>query len=625
MLKRAPFLFAVCCLLAWCTACTSPAPETPLNEFPQVPATASYDIQVRLDPAEKMLHGSETITYVNRSQQAISDLVFHLYLNAFRSQDSIFLRESGTEHRGFAWQAQYPGWIKVTGISLLDGAQLDFEEIEDGTLGRVDLPAAVPPGGQVQVRVDFQALLPRVFARTGFAADAQGDDFFMVGQWFPKLGVWEDGAWNAYPFHVNSEFYADFGVYDVAITLPDGYVLGASGVPLGAQGNADGTQTTRYHAEGVIDFAWTASPNFRQASRRVEDVELVYVYLPEHDWTVERVLDASEASLRSFGAWFGSYPYPRLTVVDVPEEGGGAGGMEYPTLITAGAESFLGAGPLPGLLGAELTLEVVTIHEAGHQWWQSMAAFNEAEEPWLDEGFTDYSAMRLANQLYGEGRSMLDAGSWEVGYLDTRRAEYLMRPNVPMYGRAWEFSGMMDYGVAAYSKPALSLLTLENILGEETMLKVMHTFFDGCQFQHCHTEDFRQVAEEISGQDLSWFFDGLVYGSATVDYRVASLADGEVVVQREGGLALPVELEVRFADGETLTEQWDGAQAEKVFAYPERPAVVEARLDPQGKLLVDLDWSNNGLRQRADLWSWAALTTRLVYQLQNALLALGGF
>jgi aminopeptidase N len=214
--------------------------------------------------------------------------------------------------------------------------------------------------------MEFIARLPRVFARTGFY-----DDFFMVGQWFPKLGVWEEGKWNAYPFHSNAEFYADFGRYDVTITLPQAYVTGGTGLQIDRQDNLDGTQSIQYLADGVIDFAWTASPDFQIATRQVDGVELLYLYLPEHSWTVERCLDASEEAVRNFSQWYGQYPYPRLTIVDVPDEASGAGGMEYPTLITAGSMSLLGFGGSGlGRLGWEKSLELVTIHEVGHQWWQ---------------------------------------------------------------------------------------------------------------------------------------------------------------------------------------------------------------------------------------------------------------
>ena len=625
LVLAACLLFPVSCLL--------PLPAHAALATP----VASYTIDVTLDVEAKTLTARQTVTYVNTTAEPIPDLVFHLYLNAFRDRDSLFLQEAGPVYRGHRWDPEHPGWIEVTDIRLLDGTQLQLEEIEDGapsdarpksaewrlskgdgTLARARLPAPVQPGEEVRVELDFRAQLPRVFARTGYS-----DDFFMVGQWFPKLGVWQDGAWNAYPFHANAEFYADFGTYDVAITLPTGYVTGGTGLPVSTVEHADGTQTVRYRAEDVIDFAWTASPDFRQATREVDGLEVLYLYLPEHDWTVERVLDASEAAMRHYSRWYGPYPYPRITVVDVPDEAPEAGGMEYPTLIVAGTMSMLGLGTGVTRAGFDRSLELLVAHELGHQWWQSMVGFNEAEEPWLDEGLTDYSALRLMETLYPADASLVDAGNLHIGYLDARRMEYLLDPALPMYGRAWDF-GEIEYGIAAYSKPVVSLRTLERVLGEETMLDILSSFFQRYRFAHPTTDDFRAVAEEVSDRDLSWFFDGLVYDGRVLNYAVNAIDEHSVTVARQGDLVIPTEVLVTFVDGSTVLERWDGVQSEVTFAYPDRPPVRSAQVDPDRHLVVDLRWSDNGLSRRLQVFPWLALVGRILYGLQNALLALGG-
>ncbi|MFN2167038.1 MAG: M1 family metallopeptidase, partial [Anaerolineae bacterium] len=455
MKPRLRVLLVLCAflLLPFPVARSSPPGTQPrIRLAATAPDIASYTLDVTLDAEAKTLSGHEVVTYHNTTPDPIPDLLFHLYLNAFRSEDSLFLREGGASSRGYSWDRAHAGWIEVTAIRLAGGLPLTLAEIEDGTLARAALPTPVAPGDSVRIELDFEAQLPRVLARTGYAGD-----FFMVGQWFPKLGVWQDGAWNAYPFHANAEFYADFGDYDVTIILPDDYVTGATGLPVSTLDNGDGTQTVRYRAEGVIDFAWTASPHFQAATRQVDGIDVVYLYLPEHDWTVARALDAAEAAVTHYGAWYGPYPYPRLTVVDVPDDGEGAGGMEYPTLVTAGSMSAFG---LPGLsaAGVERSLEMVVVHEIGHQWWQSTVAFNEAEEPWLDEGFTEYSSVRLMSQLFGPDCSFLDSRAVHMGAVDMRRFEYLSTPQVPMYGPAWQFE-FLDYVVAADAKPALSLLT----------------------------------------------------------------------------------------------------------------------------------------------------------------------
>jgi len=579
---------------------------------------ASYSIQVTLDAVEKTLRGHETITYVNKTNEPIPDLVFHLYLNAFRDSKTIFLTEAGPAHRGFTWDPQHPGWIQVDHIQLSDGTNLELRALKDGTIGSVTLPHPIAPGDSITVNLEFHALLPRVFARTGFAGD-----YFMVGQWFPKLGVWEDGAWNAYPFHANAEFYADFGTYDVCITLPQGYVTGATGMPRSVVDNGDGTQTVTYHADDVIDFAWTASPHFRQATREVQGVEVLYLYLPEHDWTVARVLDAAQAAVSRYSQWYGRYPYSRLTLVDAPGDASGAGGMEYPTLVTVGVLDMTGLAQIPVLRDIDHTLEVTTIHEIGHQWWQSMVGFNEAEEPWLDEGLTDYSALRVVDDLYGSDRSLIDSQTLHVGYLDLHRASYLMFPRVKMYGRAWDFGS--EYSIAAYSKPVLSWRTLERTIGDDALLNILSTFFQRYQFGHPTSEDLRAVAEERCPQNLDWFFDDLVTGDGVLNYTVTSLDTHTVTVSRQGSLAIPTEVEVTLADGSVITETWAGNQAQVTYSYPQDRAPVQtAEVDPGHKIALDLRWSDNGRSRPPEIWAWLAVSARLLYSVQDTLIALGG-
>jgi hypothetical protein len=609
LLKRARVVLwslLVCLLLI--ASLVEPAPARAFRTEP----VASYVIDVALDSRAKSLSAHEVVTYTNRTDEPIPDLVFHLYLNAFSGPDTIYMQESGMAQRGGAWDPQRAGSVDVLEIHLADGTPLALEEIEDGTLARADLPVPVASGESTEIELDFRAQLPRVFARTGYV-----DDFFMIGQWFPKLGVWEHGAWNAHPFHANAEFYADFGTYDVSITLPSEYVIGATGLPMTTRENSDGTKTVRYRAEDVIDFAWTASPHFLEATREVQSSEVLYLYLPEHEATVERVLDAAEAAMTLYSDWYGPYPYGRLTVGDVPDDGQGAGGMEYPTLIMAGSVF----GPA-GLEGFRLP-ELVVMHEVGHQWWQSMVAFNEAEEPWLDEGFTDYSTTRALAETYGASTSVLDVGPLEVGYLDMRRAEYMSKPRLPMYGPAWAFQGH-EYSIATYAKPIVALTTLERVVGERAMMALMRTFFRRYQFAHPGTEDFERVAEEVTGQDLGWFFDGLVYGDGVLNYAVTEVARHRVTVARQGDLVVPTEVLVTFSDGSQELLSWDGAETEMTFTFPDRPAVRSALVDPERKLVVDVAWFDNGLSRGPNVVPWLALVSRLVGGLQGALLGLGG-
>jgi hypothetical protein len=314
------------------------------------------------------------------------------------------------------------------------------------------------------------------------------------------------------------------------------------------------------------------------------------------------------------------YPYPRLTVLDVPDGAGGAGGMEYPMLVSAGLADLTGLGIAPGRF--DRMLEAVTVHEIAHEWWYAVVAFNEAEEPWLDEGITDYSAVRLMEKVYGHDNAVVQFGA-RLSYLQLRRLDYLASPRVPMYGKAWDFD-QMEYGAAAYAKPVLGLGTLERVLGEEMMLKILSTFFAQYQFSHPTTQDLRSVAEQVAGQKLDWFFDGLVYGDEVLNYTVTEVSEHSLMVQRQGKLIVPTEIEVTFQDGSTELIPWDGAQAQTTLEYPDRPTIRQAVVDPQQKILVDLRWSDNGLSRRMDIASWLDVNARILYQIQNILMGEGG-
>jgi len=319
-----------------------------------------------------------------------------------------------------------------------DNADLPRVFGPDRTVMTLTLASPLESGATAQIEFDFHAQLPKVFARTGF----WGDDFFMVGQWFPKIAVYDDLGWHSWPFHANAEFFADLGAYDVDITVPKNFVVGATGLPVRTQEQGE-QKTESFHAEDVIDFAWTASPRYKTATRHVGEVEIVLLYQPEHVQYVERYLKVTGQSLEAYGQWYGPYPYPRITVVDPPSKVIGAMGMEYPMLI-AGGVGALGIPELPG--GIVREVEVVVLHEMGHQWFYAVVATNEAEEPWLDEGLTDFASVEAIDRYYGRQSSLFNGPGFKLGYGQMRRLEYLYNPRVPMFGKAWDFRGMLDYG-----------------------------------------------------------------------------------------------------------------------------------------------------------------------------------
>lgn len=660
----------------------------------------AYQISVRLDAATKQLDGREHITWRNPSTESVSDLWFHLYLNAFKNTKSTFFHESGGQLRGDRFADGKWGWTHVRSLRLSDGTDLtssmryvhpDDDNADDQTVVQVPLPRPVPPGGTIALDITFLAQLPQVFARTGYR-----HDYFLVGQWFPKLGVYETaglrgrktGGWNCHQFHATSEFYADYGRFKVDITLPARFVVGATGQRTGRATNPDGTISYTYEQDNVHDFAWTASPHFVEVKRRfradeqvsreeqattaqllgrtpdevrLSDVEVTLLLQPGHMPQLERHMGAAMAGLKYFGLWYGRYPYQTLTVVDPGPGASGSGGMEYPTFITAGTSLLLNHWPFDGLRFPEM----VTVHEFGHQFWYGMVGNNEFEEAWLDEGFNSYSTGRILELLYGKDSTLIEFLGMRLGEIDSIRLEN--SPNMKfnaILNFAWKYTPLGAYGFYSYRKPELVLRTLENYLGERVMARVMRTYHERWRFRHPSSEDFFRVAQEVSGRDLSGYFDQTVRGSDILDYEIASVSttkipvqygvfekDGKwttislkdaekqakadekkkvaplyesvVVVRRRGEVIFPVDIDLKFEGRAPIRQQWDGRDRTITYRITRPERLEWANVDPERKVLLDVDWLNNSRRVGHDRKVGTSYSTTWMFWLQNVLALIG--
>ncbi|WP_345269556.1 M1 family metallopeptidase [Nibrella viscosa] len=614
----------------------------PFSAAAQSPSIANYQIQVELNPATKRLTGRETLVWRNPSTDVIRELQFHLYLNAFKNQQSTFMRESGGQLRGEyinATSKEAYGFIDVLSMRVRNGENLtpkiqffqpDDGNTDDQTVIRVPLSKPVGPGETITLDIAFRAKLPQIFARTGYSRD-----FFLVGQWFPKIGVYEPagtryattGQWNTHQFHANSEFYADYGVYDVSMTTPKEYWVSATGLMQGETLNRNGTKTIRYRAEDVVDFAWTASPHFQVVEDKWRHVSIELLLQPEHRYQAQRHLEAAKAALAYFDKYLGRYPYPNLTIVDPPFHASGAAGMEYPTFITAGT-----AWGLPA--GIRLA-EMVTIHEFGHQYFMQLLASNEFEEAWLDEGINQYYEGRIMDETYGRKTSVVDWLGLRMGDFEMSRDTYVHLDNPaisPSYANTWQLPGNY-YGALTYSKTATWMKTLEGLLGRPLMDEVMQTYFNRWKFRHPSGKDFIAIVNEITprrldyryGPDMNWFFNQVLYGDQVCDYELHMVRNSKqganyrstVTVYRLGDAKMPVEVLVHFDDGSEKRLQWDGKARSETFVLVQPGRVEWAQVDPDQTLYIDTNLNNNSYAIRTSAAPTAKYTAKFLFWVQN--------
>lgn len=660
---------------------------------------ASYDIRATLDPAKRTITGSQTLTWVNDSPDTVPTLQFHLYLNAFKNEQSTFIRGLGgrlgiSRPERIDW-----GYVEIRSLKLAGGEDLTgkirFIQPGDGnphdqTVIEVPLPAPVPPGGIVSAGIDFVSKLPRLIARTGYHGD-----FHLAGQWFPKLGVWEtrgfrqrpEAGWNCHQFHANSEFYANFGNYRVTLTAPLQYEIGATGI--GKSRLVDetaGKATWVFEQEMATDFAFTAQPGFVRLERDFDPAaeitaaeraaaasllglpetelalpptRMILLLQPEHRDQAERQFRALKHGIKWFGLWYGPYPHPAITLVDPPFGGMQAGGMEYPAFITGGTrwrepEDYFNS-------------DETVVHEFGHQYFKELIATNEFEEPWLDEGLTHYVTTKIMEREYGPSRIPFRIFGWNLSKwlrlpllhnASVNRIGYLANPVIDDLQRfSWDYYDGASYGLNAYPRAAITLKTLENLLGEQTMARVLRAYATRYRFGHPSSRDFQAVAEEVSGRDLDWFFRQFVFGSRLLDYAVADVEsrpieqplglfdnpetgepelrkergkppqpemfESTVSIRRLGDAVAPVKVRVTFENGEQELREWDGQYRWVRYTFLRPVKIARVAVDPDRHYDLDVNFANNSWQSEPQSKALTHWSGTLVFWLQNLFLWTG--
>jgi len=672
-----------------------------------------YEIWVELDDANKMLYGREDIVWLNKTADEIQDMWFHLYYNAFKNELSTMIQESREESLlgmkildVLSPEEDEWGWIDVTSIKLPDGQDLSptMEFVphdeplhpDDQTVARIIFPEPLKPGGEVHLQIEFQSKIPRTLMRSGYYQNS-----YFIAQWFPKPGVYEEGkGWNCHEYHLNSEFYADFADFTVHITVPTHFVVGASGKQTKSIASPDGKIATyTFHQKNIHDFAWTADPDFIKVERdfvadqeispeeyediarrlgipvesiKLPDVKMILLIEPEHKNQIERHFKALRMAIKYYGLWYGPYPYETITMVDPPFRTK-SGGMEYPTLFTAGTRILRSK--------RVLSPEGVIVHEFGHGYWYGLCANNEFEDAWLDEGINTYSTGKVLAEAYGPGALQISFNRIPAAYffdlpkfndyIFDRMAGIHVVELDPITTFSWKFYSLGSYGLNVYMRASTCLYTLERLIGEDMMLRILRIFQMRFRYKHPQTNDFIRVVNEVSGRDFTWFFEEFFFKTLNFNYGISSLTSykkkkhfkgffdiegkkelfikkeinkreakeeksnsekiyvTEIMLRRFGeakvGGDVLVKLKVVFEDGSEEVVLWDGQSRWKKFSF-EKPSLAKvAQIDPDNIWLIDSNLANNSLKRKPSKKGIFQFTNKLFFWIQNYLQFISAF
>lgn len=589
----------------------------------------NYDIDVTLDDSSHTISGRIEMEYVNNSPDALDFIYLHLWGNAFKNRSTAFaeqqLRMGNTEFY-FADEEELGGYTNLNFTANGETARLEYDSLNPD-IAKLHLPQTLESGARITIASPFTLDIPASFSRLGHVGQS-----YQMTQWYPKPAVYDQAGWHPMPYLDLGEFYSEFGSFDVSITLPENYVVGATGTlqtererefldqkiaetesyfenwleedEITSVRNANvefppsspNMKTIRYTAERVHDFAWFADKRFKVdksevtlASGRTVDTWVMFTEFEAYLW--KDAIDYVDRSVKFYSDLVGEYPYPQATAVQSALSAGG--GMEYP-MITVIGPSFNPQG-----------LDVVITHEVGHNWFYGILASNERDHAWMDEGINSYYEQRYT-EVYYEDTDNLDIlpdfvtrGSemdlTEIAYLWQARRDLDQAPATTSNDLT-----TINYFLSAYEKPAASLHYLEAYIGKETFDAAMQAYYEQWKFRHPQPSDFRSILESETGEDLSWLFNGLIGSNAKQDYAIVDLAEADagisVTVQNRGEVAGPFPLNA-IVDGNIEYSQWyEGFTGTRKLTF-DFENFEKITLDAQ-RITLDVNRKNNHITAR---------------------------
>ena len=593
----------------------------------------NYRITVALNDSTHSLSGYERISYTNHSPQSLTYLYFHIWPNAYANDSTAFAHQqlvNGNTDFHFARNAEH-GFIDSLEFRI-NGSPVKWEYCRDSIdICRLILNKPLKPSDSIIITTPFYVKIPGDFSRFGHVGQS-----YQITQWYPKPAVYDRMGWHQMPYLDQGEFYSEFGSYDVSITLPGDYVVGATGNLItederlwlenkaagkkssASSGLAIRQKTIRYTEKNIHDFAWFADKEYKVSKGEVvlKDGHKVttWAMYPESEsglWdnAIEYVNDA----VVYYSHWYGDYPYNNCTAVYGRIEAGGA--MEYPEITVVGATS------------SAVSLENYIMHEVGHNWFYGMLGFNERRYPYLDEGFNTFTEFRYMRTKYPDlklYRFLFDhagVAKWMnienrpygsyyyYGFLFSART----KSDQPMNLTSADYT-FLNYGVVVYFKSALAYNYLLEYLGEEEFDRIMQKFFREWHFRHPGPDDLRQAFEKESGKDLSWFFTDIVNTQKTIDYSIHRYSKNKVLVKNKGQISSPVFLS-SISNGRKSSAWYPGFSGKQWLDVPGK--------EPDKLMLFDSLWipelynKNNTIRTHGVLKWVEPLNIHLIQLLEN--------
>ncbi len=560
-----------------------------------------YEITASLDIAKHRISARQKVTYVNNSGQELNELFFHVYPHrTYTPEDVRFLYR----YAGYFKINPFPegfqsGDLRMNAVSS-SGTELVFsEDGKDRTLLRVQLHAPLPPGESVEIDMDYVVDIPHSFGRFGWHKN-----IISLTRWYPILSVFDEQGWHTYPFYIyHQPFFSEAAYYKVSLTVPAGQTVVSSGTLRQKDINADGTRTFFMETGSPVrDFGMGISDGLSVFTLEEGGVHINAYYLSGDEPAARDAARHARDLMRFYAARFGAYPYPQLNLLPGYL---GYGGCQSSGLVFIDTRAYA----LPGFLNRYF--DFLISHETGHQWFYNIIGSDEYKEMFLDEGMNSFWLHQYLESKYGPRAEVLALpGSlrWLIPnftFRDSAIARYIyMAKNGldgAVVGDLSSFQEPSSIFALAYGKGAAVLGMLRAQAGADVFERIVRRYAGEFRFKNISLAEFIKICNEESGRDFTSFFQQWLKTDKNVDFAVASVRPGRVVLENRGSVAMPVSTRIVYADGGSTEESWDGMSEVKIIGTDKNRKVKQVEVDPDEAVVLDLDRTNNHWPRKFDL------------------------
>ncbi len=562
--------------------------------FAQAVPTVSYDIDAAIDMEQKTISAHQNVTFRNAASKSTDTVYFHIYPNRnYSPSEKAFMMRYAGYFKVDPFPDGFPKDAMKVSKVIVDGQSTEFAiEGEDQTILKVPLPKSVGPGDSVTLSLDFTVKIPHAYGRFGWH-----ERIVALSRWYPILSVYNEEGWNNYPFYpFHRPFFSDAAQYKVKLSVPSEQVVIHTG-DLIKVSQAGPTKILDISTSlAVREFSLAMSPDYQFVEGQYQSASVKSYYLPGREKRAREALDNALGLMKFYSEKFGAYPYKNFSIAPVYL---GYGGEQMSNIIFIDSRVY----ELPRFLPRYF--DFLIAHETGHQWFYNILGIDSFKEIWMEEGFNSYFLLQYLEHKYGKNADIIDSSRqprWiqvfipHMSFRTTGGVRYKMLARQgldhPIVDKLSGYAEPSTIFSLAYGKGSIVLGMLKDLIGQEAFDRVYTRIFKDFAHKNFSLSDFKKICQEESGKDLTDFFNAWLHTAQKFDVAVNGVKGQTVFLKNRRGIAMPVDVEITFADGSKKNLEWDAkSRTSRLDVNGELP-IKSVVLDPQEKWL-DLDRTNN--------------------------------